>query len=293
VWILLNERMSIWICGETASGKTTTLSAITAFIRATDKIVTIEEVPEVYCPHKNWIREVVRDTSNATNEEQGAVSMFQLLKAALRQRPNFIIVGEVRGQEGMIAFQAMQTGHASMATFHAASVSKLVQRLTNAPINVPKTHVDNLSAALFQSAVHDPKTGRYKRRVLGINEILGYEPSEGVFNFIEVFGFNPAHDSFDFRGLGTSYLLDSKIATMRGYEGVNVKKIYVEMYQRAEILEYLLALGIRGYDEVVEAIQYTQNVGVEAALNRYRRMAVVKFGSGVEKKIKDKVGDQL
>ncbi len=235
VWIILEERMSIWICGETASGKTTTLSAITPFIRGTDKIVSIEEVPEIFCPHKNWIREVVRDTSNAASEEQGAVSMFQLLKAALRQRPNFIIVGEVRGQEGMIAFQAMQTGHASMATFHAASVGKLVQRLTNYPISVPKTHVDNLNAALFQSAVHDPKTGRYKRRVLGINEILGYEPADEMFNFVEAFIYNAAHDTFEFRGFGTSFLLDTKVAVMRGYEGADVKKIYVEMYKRAEI----------------------------------------------------------
>jgi flagellar protein FlaI len=290
IWIILEERMSLWICGETASGKTTTLSAITPFIKASDKIVSIEEVPEVHCPHKNWIREVVRDSSNATSEVQGAVSMFQLLKAALRQRPNYIIVGEVRGQEGTVAFQAMQTGHASMATFHAASVTKLVQRLTNAPINIPKTHVDNLNAALFQSAVHDPKTGRYKRRVLGINEILGYEPAEESFNFVEVFGFNPVTDAFDFRGLGTSYLLDSKIALMRGYDGVEVKKIYVEMYMRAEIIEYLAALGIKSYAEVTEAIQYVQNVGVEAAHSRYKRQCLMKHGYEMEKKIKAKVG---
>ncbi|HIH87673.1 TPA: type II/IV secretion system ATPase subunit [Candidatus Bathyarchaeota archaeon] len=290
IWILLDERMSLWICGETASGKTTTLSAITPFIRATDKIVTIEEVPEVHCPHKNWIREVVRDSSNATSEVQGAVSMFQLLKAALRQRPNYIIVGEVRGQEGMVAFQAMQTGHASMATFHAASISKLVQRLTNSPISVPKTHVDNLNAALFQSAVHDPKTGRYKRRVLGINEILGYEPADEVFNFVEVFSYNAAYDVFEFRGLGTSFLLDSKIAIMRGYQGTEVKKIYVEMYKRAEILEFLLALGIKGYQEVTEAIQWVQNVGVDAAHNRYKRLCLTKFGYEIEQKIAQKVG---
>jgi flagellar protein FlaI len=93
IWILLEEKMSLWICGETASGKTTTLSAITAFIPESYKIVSIEEVPEVYVPHKNWVREVVRETGNASSEEQGAVSMFQLLKAALRQRPNYMTRG--------------------------------------------------------------------------------------------------------------------------------------------------------------------------------------------------------
>lgn len=289
-WILLEEKMSLWICGETASGKTTTLSAITMFIPDSYKIVSIEEVPEVHVPHKNWIREVVRETGNAASEEKGAVSMFQLLKAALRQRPTYIIVGEVRGQEGMIAFQAMQTGHASMATFHAADVGKLVQRLTNYPITVPKTHIDNLNCALFQSAVSDPTTGRYKRRVLAINEILGYEPSEGLFNFVEVFSFDPAKDTHTFRGRGTSFLLDAKIAVMRGYEDEDIPKIYDELYDRAEILEYMIALGILEYDDVIREIQWIQQVGVEAAHQRYKRMALMEIGSHIEQEITEKVG---
>jgi len=245
IWILLENKMSIWICGETASGKTTSLSALMCFMPRDYKIVSIEEVPEVHVPHKNWIREVVRDTANSGSEE--GVTMFALLKAALRQRPTYIIVGEVRGAEGNIAFQAMQTGHPSIATFHAATVGKLVQRLTNFPINVPKTHIDNLNAAFFQSAVHDPETGRYKRRVLTINEILGYEPADQAYNFVEVFSFEPSTDEIVFRGLGTSFLLDQKIAVMKGYTGADVRKIYDELYMRAEILEYMVALDILEY----------------------------------------------
>jgi flagellar protein FlaI len=289
-WILLEEKMSLWICGETASGKTTTLSAITMFIPDDYKIVSIEEVPEVYVPHKNWIREVVRETGNAASDEKGAVSMFQLLKAALRQRPTYIIVGEVRGQEGMIAFQAMQTGHASMATFHAADVAKLVQRLTNYPITVPKTHIDNLHCALFQSAVHDATTGRYKRRVLAINEILGYEPAEGMFNFVEVFSFDAAQDTQVFRGRGTSFLLDAKIAIMRGYEDHETPLIYEELYDRAEILEYMIALGILEYGEVIKNLQWIQQVGVESALTRFKRQALMELGGNIEKEISEKVG---
>ena len=289
-WILLEEKMSLWICGETASGKTTTLSAITMFIPDDYKIVSIEEVPEVHVPHKNWIREVVRDTNNAASEEKGSVSMFQLLKAALRQRPTYIIVGEVRGQEGMIAFQAMQTGHASMATFHAADIAKLVQRLTNYPISVPKTHIDNLNAALFQSAVNDAETGRYKRRVLAINEILGYEPAEGMFNFVETFAFDASTDTFSFRGRGTSYLLDAKIAVMRGYDDTEVPKIYDDLYDRAEILEYMIMLGILEYDDVLKNLRWVQQVGIEAALARYKRMAMMEIGADVEAKVIKKVG---
>lgn len=289
IWILLEEKMSIWICGETASGKTTTLSAITAFMPESYKVVSIEEVPEVYVPNKNWVREVVRETGNSASEEQGAVSMFQLLKAALRQRPNYIIVGEVRGVEGNIAFQAMQTGHPSIATFHAASVSKLVQRLTNYPINIPKTHIDNLNAALFQSAVHDPTTGRYKRRVLSLNEILGYEPVEGIFNFVEVFSFNASTDKHEFRGLGTSYILDSKIAVMRGLDAQNTRLIYEEMFQRAEILEYLIVLGKLSYDEVLENILMVNRMGVKEAHALLRGKAIQKAGAKIEDDIRKKV----
>ena len=288
LWILLENKMSIWICGETASGKTTTLSALMCFMPRDYKIVSIEEVPEVHVPHKNWIREVVRDTANSGSEE--GVTMFTLLKAALRQRPTYIIVGEVRGAEGAIAFQAMQTGHPSIATFHASTVGKLVQRLTNFPINIPKTHIDNLNAALFQSAVHDPETGKYKRRVLTINEILGYEPADQAYNFVEVFSFDPPTDEIVFRGLGTSYLLDNKIAVMKGYTGTEVRKIYDDLYMRAEILEYMIASDILEYDEVLDGLLWTQGVGIERAHAHFKKEAMLKKGLEIEKEIAVKLG---
>ncbi len=291
IWILLENKMSIWICGETASGKTTSLSALMCFMPRDYKIVSIEEVPEVHVPHKNWIREVVRDTVNSGSEE--GVTMFALLKAALRQRPTYIIVGEVRGAEGNIAFQAMQTGHPSIATFHAATVGKLVQRLTNFPINVPKTHIDNLNAAFFQSAVHDPETGKYKRRVLTINEILGYEPADQAYNFVEVFSFEPSTDEIVFRGLGTSFLLDQKIAVMKGYTGADVRKIYDELYMRAEILEYMIALDILEYDDVLENLLWVQGAGFEQAHKKFKNDAMMKLGFEIEKEIAIKLGKKV
>ena len=126
--LMLGHGMNMFVAGETASGKTTLLNALTTFISPTGKIVSIEDTPELQVPHPNWIREVVRGSTKSSSG--AAVGMFDLLKAALRQRPNEIIIGEIRGEEGAIAFQAMQTGHACMATFHAASVEKLIQRLT-------------------------------------------------------------------------------------------------------------------------------------------------------------------
>ncbi len=281
VWMLLEERMSIWISGETASGKTTTLSAITPFIPSLAKIVSIEEVPEVHVPHSNWIREVVRETGDAAAENAEAVSMFQLLKAALRQRPTYIIVGEIRGREGAIAFQAMQTGHPVLTTFHADSVTKLVQRLTGHPINIPKTYIDNLNAVIIQSAVHDPETGKYKRRVLSVNEVLGYDPVEMQFNFIEVFSWEPSKDIYEFRGVGSSYLLETKIAAMKGISGYEIKKIYEELELRAKILDFMVKLEIFDYYEVWRNLSWIYSVGLEQAYHKYRKMCMFRFGPGV------------
>ena len=275
LWMLLEEGMSIWVSGETASGKTTTLNAMSVFIRPDIKIVSIEDTPEVYLPHPNWAREVVRETEGSGGEKRG-VTMFKLLKAALRQRPRYIIVGEVRGEEGRVAFQAMQTGHPVLATFHAASVTKLIQRLTGHPINVPKTYIDNLNVVIVQSAVHDPETGKYKRRVLSVNEILGYNPAENSFEFIEVFSWDPATDTFLFRGLGSSYLLESKIALLKGIPSYEIRKIYDELELRRRVIELMLQAEIFDYFEVWKTIRWIYNVGIEKALPKLERMARLK-----------------
>ena len=132
--LAIGNGMNVFVAGESASGKTALLNAVTTFIPPLSKIITIEDTPELQVPHKNWIREVV---NSSKAEDGGSVTMFDLLRAALRQRPNEILIGEIRGKEGNIAFQAMQTGHSCMATFHAATIEKLIQRITGDPISVP------------------------------------------------------------------------------------------------------------------------------------------------------------
>ncbi len=233
---ILEEGLNMFVAGATASGKTTTMNAITTFILSEKKIVSIEDTPELQVPHKNWIRETTRGSSkdNAGSE----VGMFELLKAALRQRPDRIIVGEIRGEEGAIAFQAMQTGHGVMSTFHAASVEKLVQRLTGEPINIPKAYIDNLDVVLIQAAVKVAGKGMV-RRVTSINEIVGYDPTTESFSFIEAFRWNSATDTFDFPGFMNSYLLEEKIALKRGIPPFKRKVIYTELKRRAKILQRL------------------------------------------------------
>jgi flagellar protein FlaI len=257
--MVIGEGMNVFVSGETASGKTTLLNAVTTFIPPNAKVVSIEDTPELQVPHKNWLQEVVQSSKAESSNE---VTMFDLLKAALRQRPNEIIVGEIRGAEGAIAFQAMQTGHAVMATFHAASVQKLIQRLTGNPINVPKTYVDCLNVVVIQSAVKLPN-GKSGRRALSINEIVGYDASSDAFSFLEIFKWDPIKDEFEFVGFQNSYLLEQKIAVARGIPPHQKQRIYSELDRRAKILEKLhKERGITNFYELLTTLSKAQQQGL-------------------------------
>jgi flagellar protein FlaI len=255
--LTIGEGMNVFVCGETASGKTTTLNAVTTFIHPNAKIVSIEDTPELQVPHQNWIREVV----SSTKEGDVGIGMFDLLKAALRQRPNEIIIGEIRGAEGAIAFQAMQTGHSVMATFHAASVERLIQRLTGAPINVPKSYMDNLNICIIQQAVKLPD-GKTGRRMTSINEIVGYDPVTQSFNFIETFRWDPVTDVFVFSGDGNSYLLEQKIAPKLGIPPHKKRRIYAEVERRAKILEKLNQQGVKNFYDLLKVLAKAQREGL-------------------------------
>jgi flagellar protein FlaI len=243
LWICVEYGMSLFVSGETASGKTTLLNAITTFIPPENKIVTIEDTPELNVPHRNWVREVALAKGKGEGTGSGGeVTMFDLLKAALRQRPNQILVGEIRGVEGSVAFGAMQTGHPVMSTFHAASVEKLIQRLCGDPINIPKTYVDNLNLVIIQSAVKRPD-GQTVRRMISCNELVGFNPETQGFTFVQMFTWEPVTDTFVWSGKGSSFLLENKIATMLGFPDSRKSEIYLEVEKRAKILERLHKAG--------------------------------------------------
>jgi flagellar protein FlaI len=256
--IMIEEGMNLWVSGETASGKTTLLNALTTFIPPDAKIVTVEDTPEVQIPHPNWLREVVRGAAG----EAASVTMFDLLKAALRQRPNEIIVGEIRGEEGNIAFQAMQTGHAVMATFHAATVEKLIQRVTAAPISVPKSYIDNLNIVVIASAVKLPN-GKIGRRILSINELFGYDSVTDSFSYAETFHWDPITDTHEFTGYMNSYLLENKVAPARGIPPQQRRRIYAEIDRRAKVLEKLhKSSGITDFYELYKVLGNAKKQGL-------------------------------
>jgi len=255
--LMLGAGMNTFVSGETASGKTTMLNAISTFIPPASKIVSIEDTPELQVPHPNWTREVVRNTSDGSS----SVTMFDLLRAALRQRPNEIIIGEIRGEEGAIAFQAMQTGHACMATFHASSVERLIQRMTGHPINVPKTYIDNLNLIIIMSAVRLPN-GSTGRRVLSINEVIEYDTETDSFGFIEVFRWDPATDTFEFPGYLNTNLLEHVVAERRGMPPREHRQIYKILDDRANILRNLAEKEITNFYELHNVITQANREGL-------------------------------
>ncbi len=255
VWLSLQYGRSFFVCGETASGKTTTTNAVIPFIPPDKKIYTAENTPELHVPHRVWQQLLTRTSGS----EEGRVDLFELLKAALRSRPDYIIPGETRGVEGSVVFQAMQTGHPCITTFHAGSVTKVIQRFTGDPINVPKAFMDNLDFVLIQMAVE--RKGKRLRRVLSVDEIEGYNKAvDGVISRT-AFIWNAAEDKHIFKANRNSYILEEKIARNAGY--TDTSEIYDEYDRRKHILDRMVEEKIFDYYEVVQFIWTFYREGVE------------------------------
>ncbi|MGB1586712.1 MAG: type II/IV secretion system ATPase subunit [Thermoplasmatota archaeon] len=256
VWLCLENGMSLFVCGEAACGKSATLNALMGFINARDKIYTAEDTPEVRPPHPVWQRLLTRDTGPV----DARVTMFDLLKAALRSRPNYIVVGEIRGAEGNVAFQAMQTGHPTVATFHATDKVKMIQRLSADPINVPLSFMDNLNVAIFQQAIY--RDGRLIRRVTAVDEIQGYSERDGGVITLPVFSYKDRGDTHIFQGNNNSFILEKKIAEQHGYE--DPSEIYRVLQHRAAVLTGMVEHGITRFDDVNQLLIKYNDLGDDA-----------------------------
>jgi flagellar protein FlaI len=235
LWIAIETGQSMMVCGGTASGKTTTLNATLLFIPPQMKIVSIEDTRELNLPHENWVPSLTRAGFGAKNvtsgKAPGEIDMFDLLAAALRQRPQYLMVGEVRGAEAFIVFQAMATGKTCYTTFHAESVSAMVHRMENPPISLPRSLVSALNLVLLQRQV---KVGnKMTRRVQSLTEIVGLDPETNELITNSVYSWNASDDTFLFSG--HSYVYE-RVAIMKNWSMKDMEK---EVRNRAEILEYM------------------------------------------------------
>ncbi len=229
LWIAVEFKRNILIIGETASGKTTLLNAISLFIPKTSKIVSIEDTREINLPFENWVPSVSR--VGVGINKIGEITLFDLLKASLRQNPDYIIVGEVRGEETNVLFQGMASGHCSFATFHANNVDAVISRLTTPPINLPPSLIALLDLVILTT--HYPNKGR---KIKEINEIISTK--EGKINTNIVGKYDALNDKF---------LINQTINLFKKIEdfyGISVNKLWEELKIRGKLLKILSMLNI-------------------------------------------------
>jgi flagellar protein FlaI len=243
-WMAIERGASILFCGGTASGKTTALNALSLFIPAQNKIITIEDTREVNLPHKNWIAGTTREGFSSSDDKSGKdIDMFDLIRAALRQRPKVVMVGEVRGKEAYSLFQAMATGHTSYATVHASDIHTLIQRLENPPISLPRALLTSLDVIVFQNAI-DIK-GKTVRRMTSVTEIVKLDPDTNQLIFMEPFRWvSKTDDRFD--SAGASKILN-EIKLQNDWSD---KEMEDELEKRKTILNWMLENNIRDYKDV-------------------------------------------
>jgi flagellar protein FlaI len=260
IWLAVESGKSAIFAGGTASGKTTALNAISLFIPPMAKIVSLEDTREVKLPHPNWIPSVTRDSFDAAG--RGEINMYELLRAAMRQRPEYIIVGEVRGKECQTLFQAMSTGHVTYSTIHADSVSSVVHRIENPPMDVPRNMLSALDFICIQIQAH--VGGKRIRRNKQIIEILDIDPRTNELITNEVFKWRSATDEISYSG--KSYILE-EIMEAKGWSDNRMRE---ELKRRQEVLEWMRIKKIRHYKDVSK-ILISYHRDPEAVIEKVRK----------------------
>ena len=249
-WLLVEYKRSILAAGGTASGKTTTLNAMGSFIPPEYKIVSIEDTAEMNLMHPNWTQSITRagfGGDSGSGKSAGDIELYDLLKAALRQRPEYIVVGEVRGSEAGTLFQAISVGHPCMGTIHAGSIHELLSRVESEPMNVPRNLFASVDMVIFNAMV---KVGEhFIRRALRIVEIVELDPERKDLITNPVFKWDPVEDRYEFSG--SSSLFED----IEEEFGIQEEELVREMDERARYLESLARQGISQYEDVARAIR--------------------------------------
>ena len=243
-WMAIENGASILFCGGTASGKTTALNALLLFVPLSHKIVSIEDTREVNIPHKNWIAGTTRKGFSAADDSKSGkdIDMFDLIRAALRQRPRVIIVGEVRGKEAYSLFQAMATGHTAYATVHASTIHTLIQRLENPPVSLPRALLTSLDVIVFQNAV--PIGGKMVRRMTSVTEIIKLDSDTNQLIFMAPFTWVSKTDD-RFESSKTSKILN-KIKQQNDWTDEQLEE---ELENRMLVLRWMIKKKVSSYQE--------------------------------------------
>lgn len=241
LWLLIESKMSIIVIGSTGSGKTTTLNAITGLVNPDYKLFSVEDVAEINIIHDNWFSLISRTGFGLKGE--GEIGLYDLIKSGVRHRPDYIIVGEIRGSEAYVMFQAMATGHGGLCTMHADSLDSAAKRLQQKPMDIPPAYLPLMNCAIIIRRVKDSVTGQSARKAVSIEEI------KNPTTFKTVFSWNPKTDNFE------SYIGDSVlIERISHITGQTIEEVLEEFDVRTRILKWMQENDIRGYKEVGEIV---------------------------------------
>lgn len=239
-WLAMDYKLTTLIMGVTGAGKTTTLNALATLLRPTYKIVTIEDTPELRLPHENWVQLVSRPSYIGSGV--GEISLFHLVKLSLRYRPDVIIVGEVRGEEAYVLFQAIATGHSGITTLHAENIDAAVKRLTSPPMNIPPSYIPlvNIAMVIRRVQIRDER-GRVRpaRRITNVWEVRDYE------DYNQVAWWNPAEDTFSI-DLSKSLVIE-RVSELTGQPR---DELLAEIERRKSVLLWLAKRGLSDYRSV-------------------------------------------
>ncbi len=254
LWLCIENNRSLIFAGGTASGKTTSMNAVSMFIPPRAKVLTIEDTRELSLYHDNWLASVTRERLH----EGSDIDMYDLLRSALRHRPEFIIVGEVRGNEAVTLFQAMNTGHTTFSTMHADSIETVINRLENEPINVPRAMVQSLDLLCVQTLTR--VEGERVRRSKAIGEVGEIDQRTGELDYSRAFTWDPGSDTIERSDLN----LLEEIQRDRGWSRTERKE---EMNRRKRFLQRLVELDTTDFRRFTALVnEYYSNP--EKVMNR-------------------------
>jgi flagellar protein FlaI len=251
LWLLMENKMSAMIIGATGAGKTTALNAIACLIRPNHKVISVEEVAEINLPHENWTSTIAR--SGFGVEGEGEITLYDLIKSAVRHRPDLIIVGEIRGEEAYVLFQALATGHGGLCTLHAEDVDTAIKRLTQPPMNIPSSIIPLMNCVINVKHVRTPvflESGKRlsSRKFISISEI------KDANTFQEIFNWNPSTDTFQ-ENMSESYLLRKMSTSL----DIPIEKLIDELEYRKRVLMHMVEYNIRDYKSVNKVLSKYYN----------------------------------
>ena len=237
LWLMIENKMTVMVIGATAAGKTTFLNALTNFFKPGFKVVTIEETPELNLPHENWVQLTSRESYGLGASKVGEITLYDLVRLSLRYRPDYIIVGEVRGAEAFVLFQSMATGHGGMSTMHAESLWAAIRRLTSPPMNVAPAYIPALNIATYVERTLLPD-GRVGRRLRNLWEVEDHD------KYREIVRWDPATDKHAIVGSSVH------LATVAARVGKSVEEVMEEIERRRTVLEWMKLKGVRDTNDV-------------------------------------------